>query len=87
MKKISALVSFLSLLIFAAACTTEPTINTGTNSNANMSMSKTAAPSESDIIAKEKATWDAVKKKDFDAFGKEISARCVLKRVKLSELS
>lgn len=69
MKKILALVSFLSFLVFAAACTTEPTTNTTTNSNANMSMSKTAAPSEADIIAKEKATWDMLKKKDFDAFG------------------
>jgi hypothetical protein len=69
MKKILALVSFLSFLVFAAACTTEPTTNTGANSNANMSMSKTAAPSEADIIAKEKATWDLLKKKDYDAFG------------------
>jgi hypothetical protein len=30
-------------------------------------------PSESDIIAKEKATWDAVKKKDWDAFGKMLA--------------
>jgi len=74
MKKISALVSFLSLLIFAAACTTEPTINTGTNSNANMSMSKTAAPSEADIIAKEKAAWDTLKKKDYDAFGNMLAS-------------
>ena len=69
MKKISALVSFLSLLIFAAACTNQPTTNTGTNSNANMSMSKTAAPSEADMIAKEKAAWDTLKKKDYDGFG------------------
>ena len=69
MKKILALVSFLSFLVFAAACTNEPTTNTTINSNANTSMSKTAAPSEADIIAKEKATWDMLKKKDFDAFG------------------
>ena len=74
MKKISALVSFLSLLIFAAACTNQPTTNTGTNSNANTSMSKTAAPSEADIIAKEKATWDAVKKKEYDAFGNMLTS-------------
>jgi hypothetical protein len=69
MKKIFALVSFLSFLVLAAACTTEPTTNTGANSNANMSMTKTAAPSEADIIAKETATWDLLKKKDYDAFG------------------
>jgi hypothetical protein len=69
MKKIFALVSFLSLLVLAAACTTEPTTNTNANSNANMSMAKTAAPSEADMIAKEKAAWDTLKKKDYDAFG------------------
>src|SRR5258708_7019727 len=69
MKKILALVSFLSLLIFAASCTNQPATNTGTNSNANMSMSKTAAPSEADMIAKEKAAWDTLKKKDYDGFG------------------
>jgi hypothetical protein len=69
MKKIFALISFLSFLVLAAACTTEPTTNTGANSNANMSMTKTAAPSEADIIAKETATWDLLKKKDYDAFG------------------
>ena len=69
MKKILALVSLLSFLIFAAACTNQPTTNTNANSNANMSMSKTAAPSEADIIAKEKAAWDTIKKKDYAAFG------------------
>jgi hypothetical protein len=68
MKKSFALVSFLSFLIVAAACSNQPT-TTGTNSNANMSMSKTAAPSEADMIAKEKAAWDTLKKKDYDAFG------------------
>src|ERR1700730_4207029 len=65
MKKILAFVSFL---VVAAACTTEPTTNTGT-SNANTAMSKAAAPSEADMIAKEKAAWDTLKKKDYDAFG------------------
>ena len=69
MKKILALVSCLSFLVFAAACTTEPTTNTTANSNANTSMSKTAAPSEADMIAKEKAAWDTLKKKDYAAFG------------------
>jgi hypothetical protein len=74
MKKILALVSLLSFLIFAAACTNQPITNTNTNSNANMSMSKTAAPSEADMIVKEKATWDAVKKKDYDAFGNMLAS-------------
>ncbi|MFS8086948.1 MAG: DUF4440 domain-containing protein, partial [Acidobacteriota bacterium] len=46
-----------------------PTTNTTTNSNANTTMTRTAAPSEADIIAKEKSAWDALKKKDYAAFG------------------
>ncbi len=74
MKKILALVSFL---IVAAACSNQPTTNTGTNSNANTTMSKTAAPSEADIIAKEKAAWDTLKKKDYDAFGNLLASEYV----------
>src|SRR5512141_2787903 len=74
MKKIFALVSFLSLLIFAAACTNQPTTNTTTNSNANTSMTKTAAPSEADMIANEKAAWDTLKKKDYVAFGNMLAS-------------
>ncbi|MDX6289403.1 MAG: hypothetical protein QOH42_1202 [Blastocatellia bacterium] len=66
MKKILALVSFLLL---AAACTTQPSTNMSTNSNANTTMSKSAAPSEADMIVKEKAAWDTIKKKDYTAFG------------------
>jgi hypothetical protein len=69
MKKILALVSFLSFLVLAAACANQPTINTNANSNANTSTTKTAAPSEADMIAKEKAAWDTLKTKDYDAFG------------------
>ncbi len=74
MKKILALISLLSFLIFAAACANQPTTNTGANSNANMSMSKTAAPSEAEIIAKEKAAWDTIKKKDYDGFGNMLAS-------------
>jgi hypothetical protein len=73
MKKILALVSFLSFLIFAAACTTEPTTNTNMSSNANTSTTKSAAPSEAEITAKEKAVWDTLKKKDYDAFGNALT--------------
>jgi len=66
MKKILALVSFLLL---AAACTTQPSTNMSTNSNANTTVSKSAAPSEADMIVKEKAAWDTIKKKDYTAFG------------------
>ena len=66
MKKLLALVSFL---IVAAACTNQPTTNTNTAPNANTSIMKAAAPSEADMIAKEKAAWDTLKKKDYAAFG------------------
>ena len=70
MKKILALVSFL---LVAAACTNQP-MNTNTNSNANTSTMKMAAPSEADIIAKEKAAWDTLKTKDYAAFGNMLAS-------------
>lgn len=66
MKKILVLVS---LLLLVAACTTEPGPNINTPTNANNATPKTAAPSEADLIAKEKAAWDAIKQKDYAAFG------------------
>jgi hypothetical protein len=71
MKKILALVSFL---VVAAACTTEPTTNTNTPSNANTSTTKSAAPTESEMTAKEKAVWDTLKKKDLVAFGNMLTS-------------
>ena len=72
MKKILAIVSLLAL---AAACAPAPSgnkdVTTNSNSNANKA---TAPPSEADIIAKEKAAWDAFRKKDADGFGKLIAA-------------
>src|SRR5437867_1301688 len=69
MKKILALVCFL---VAVAACATQPPGNKDTMSNANKGpeMKSTAPPSEADIIAKEKAGWDAFRKKDADAFKK-----------------
>ncbi len=73
MKKILA---FVSLMILAAGCATQPPGNKDTTANTNINANKsaetktTATPSEADIIAKEKATWDAFRKKDADAFGK-----------------
>src|SRR5438128_130946 len=70
MKRILALVSLLTI---AAACATQPSGNKDMTANTNTGSamkSTAAAPSESDIIAKEKAGWDAFKKKDADAFGK-----------------
>src|SRR5215510_9140320 len=75
MKKTLVLVS---LFIVAAACSTAPPGNVNTNANmanANKAadMKSTGAVSESDIIAKEKAGWDAIKKKDWDALGKMLT--------------
>lgn len=72
MKKILVL---MSLLILVAACAPQPPSNNTTanaNSNANKSadVKSTAPPSEADIIAKERAAWDAFRKKEADAFGK-----------------
>src|SRR5437773_10960502 len=73
MKKILALVCFL---VAVAACATQPPGNKDTMSNANKGgeMKSTAAPSEADIEAKEKASWDDIKKKDWDAFGKILAS-------------
>ena len=65
MKKILVLVCFL--LVAVVGCATQPTGNKDVVANANQpAETKPAAmPSESDIIAKEKGTWDAIKKKDW----------------------
>ncbi len=75
MKKIFALVS---LLVLAAACAPAPPSNNTTanaNSNANKSADTktTAPPSEADIIAKEKGSWDGFKQKDEALFKKSLS--------------
>lgn len=66
MKKIFVLVS---LLLLAAACAPPSAPNANAPANANTAAPKTAAPSEADIVAKEKAAWDAIKQKDYVAFG------------------
>ena len=72
MKKILALVS---LLVLAAACATAPSGNNNTTTNANKApeTKSMAGPSEADLIAKEKSSWDAFKKKDADAFKKTLA--------------
>jgi hypothetical protein len=72
MKKILALVFFLMV---AAACTKEPATNTGMASNTNSMMAtKSATPSAADIFAKEKATWETIKNKDYAAFGNMLAS-------------
>jgi hypothetical protein len=66
---------FVSLLLFAAACAPVPPGNKDTTANVNNAnksaeTKSAAAPSEADIRAKETAAWEAVKKKDWDAFAK-----------------
>jgi hypothetical protein len=69
MKKILALASFL---LIATACNNQPaTTNTTTPSTPT---AKSAAPSEADAIAKEKAIWDTLKKKDLVAFGSMLAS-------------
>lgn len=65
-----------SLLMLAAACATQPAGNSNmtTNTNKAPDMKTSAAPSEADLMAKEKSAWDAFKKKDADAFGKVVAS-------------
>src|SRR5258708_223756 len=59
-------------LLFAVACAAPPTnrdaTNT-TNSTNRAAETSSAAPTEADLVAKEKAIWDALKKKDYEGFG------------------
>jgi len=64
------LIVFVCFLVFVAACT--PMANENMT-NANKEMKSTAPPSEADMIAKEKAAWDAFRKKDADAFKKMLA--------------
>lgn len=69
MKKLIAGVCFLVLL---AAC--QPVTNENlANANKTPETKAIAPPSEADMIAKEKATWDAFKRKDADAFKKALA--------------
>lgn len=67
MKKLLLLPSLLILAACAAAPTNSPsTVATNRNDNAAESA---PAMTEADAIAKEKAIWDTIKQKDYDAFG------------------
>ena len=73
MKKIFAVVS---LLILAVACAAPPTNDVATNRAANVAADKPAAMAmtEADAIAKEKAIWEAIRVKDYDAFGNMLAS-------------
>jgi hypothetical protein len=71
----------VSLLLAAAACSTTPPGNkdvtaNGNSANANKGaeMKSAATVSESDIIAKEKGSWEAIKKKDWDGFARTLAS-------------
>ena len=69
MKKLIAGVCFLVLF---AAC--QPVANDNmANANKTPETKVVAPPSEADMIAKEKASWDAFKRKDADAFKKMLA--------------
>jgi hypothetical protein len=73
MKKLIAGVCFLVLF---AAC--QPVTNENTaNANKTPETKVVAPPSEADMIAKEKAAWDAFKRKDADAFKKVLAPEYV----------
>ena len=59
----------LSALILTTACTAPSTNNATPPANTNTSEPAMAAMTEADAIAKEKAIWDTIKNKDYDAFG------------------
>lgn len=68
MKKILVIIS---ALIVAAACAAPPTKrDAAPPANANVASAPAAAAmTEADAIAKEKAVWDTIKNKDYEAFG------------------
>src|SRR5688572_10110180 len=73
MKKLIAGVCFLVLF---AAC--QPVANDNmANANKTPETKAVAPPSEADMIAKEKAAWDAFKRKDADAFKKTMAPEYV----------
>lgn len=62
---------FAALLLAAAACTQSPEPNapvTNANANAAATPKAEATVSDADVIAKEKAVWDAIKAKNYDGF-------------------
>ena len=73
MKKILAVAP---ILILAAACAAPPTNKQAEPVANTNSVVETAPPvvTETDAIAKEKAAWDAIKNKDYDAFSQGLAS-------------
>jgi hypothetical protein len=70
MKKSYALVL---LLVLAAACATPPTNREAAPTNTAATAPTSTAISEADAIAKEKAIWDAIKNKDYEAYANTLA--------------
>jgi hypothetical protein len=66
------LIAGVCFLVLFAACQPVANENT-TNANKPPETKAVAPPSEADMIAKEKASWDAFKRKDTDAFKKMLA--------------
>jgi hypothetical protein len=66
------LLVFVCFVVLATACTPVTNENTA-NTNKATETKSMGPPSEADIIAKEKAAWDAFRRKDADAFKKMLA--------------
>jgi hypothetical protein len=64
------LIGFVCLLVLVAACQPVANENKSMNTNTATETKSTAPPSEADLITKEKAAWDAFRRKDADALKK-----------------
>jgi hypothetical protein len=78
MKRLIAPVALLVLLAASACTTTTENANTGANTNANANANAAATatpagPTQADIEAKERAIYDAIKAKNWDAFAGMLS--------------
>lgn len=68
-------IAFMSLVVFALACAAPPTNTPETNRAANANAEKSAvAMTEADAIAKEKAIWETIRVKDYEAFGSMLAS-------------
>ncbi|HEV2799732.1 MAG TPA: nuclear transport factor 2 family protein [Pyrinomonadaceae bacterium] len=72
-------------VVGASSCTVAPNSNNtavsngnaSTPANANANLSNTSAPSAAELTAKEKQLWDALKNRDYDAFGKMMASDAI----------
>lgn len=72
MKKLIFLAALL--VVVAAACSTEPPPSNAPATNANSATTAKTTVNEADAIAREKATWEALKRKDTAAFANMLAS-------------